>query len=155
MAFDPEQLERSFSFDPEKVASLRSAWSDLIVAVVWDDLRSGTIGALPRLRKRVLEIGENLRSVLSDRRWIPQERERVKGAMAASLNLRDSLLQADRAARLVSEGGDFQRFEARYLAFRKHLLAFLETHEQLWGDLLESLYDTDEAGEAAGEDPVD
>jgi hypothetical protein len=155
MAFDPIQLERSFSFDPEKVADLRAAWAELIVAVVWDDLRSGTIGALPRLRKRVLEIGENLRSLLSDRRWIPQERERVKGAMAASLNLRDSLLQADRAARLVSEGSDFQRFEARYLGFRQQLLAFIETHEQLWGDLLESLYDTDEEDDAAGENPLD
>lgn len=151
MAFDPKQLERSFSFDPEKVARLRAGWSDLIVAVVWDDLRSGTIGALPRLRKRVLEIGENLRSLLSDRRWIPHERERVKGAMAASLNLRDSLLQTDRAAKLVSDGSDFQRFEARYLEFRQQLLAFIETHEQLWGDLLESLYDAGN-DEVAGED---
>jgi hypothetical protein len=113
--------------------------------VVWADLKSGTIGAVPRLRKRVLEVGENLRSLLSDRRWIPHERERVKGAMAASLNLRDSLLQADRAAKLVSEGADFERFEASYLAFRQQLLTLVETHERRWGDLLESLYaDSDE-----------
>jgi len=143
MSFDPKQLERSFAFDPETVAVLRENWSELIVAVVWDDLKSGTIGALPRLRKRVLEVGENLRSLLSDRRWIPHERERVKGAMAASLNLRDSLLQADRAAKLVSEGSDFTRFEARYLAFRQQLLAFIETHEQIWAELLESLYSDD------------
>ncbi|TVP81540.1 hypothetical protein [Thioalkalivibrio sp.] len=143
MSFDPKQLEKSFAFDPETVAGLRESWSELIVAVVWDDLKSGTIGALPRLRKRVLEVGENLRSLLSDRRWIPHERERVKGAMAASLNLRDSLLQADRAAKLVAEGSDFPRFEARYLAFRQQLLAFIETHEQIWADLLESLYSDD------------
>ena len=143
MSFDPKQLERSFAFDPEAVTELRENWSELIVAVVWNDLKSGTIGALPRLRKRILELGENLRSLLSDRRWIPHERERVKGAMAASLNLRDSLLQADRAAKLVSEGSDFQRFEARYLAFRQQLLAFIETHERIWADLLESLYSDD------------
>lgn len=143
MAFDPERLERSFAFDPAAVADLRAAWSELIVAVVWDDLKSGSIGALPRLRKRVLEVGENLRSLLSDRRWIPHERERVKGAMAASLNLRDSLLQADRAAKLVSGGEDFQRFEERYLAFRQRLITFIEKHEQHWGDLLESLYAAD------------
>jgi hypothetical protein len=143
MAFDTEQLERSFAFDSETVRNLRAAWSELMVAVVWDDLKSGSIGALPRLRKRVLDVGENLRSLLSDRRWIPHERERVKGAMAASLNLRDSLLQTDRAAKLVSGGEDFKRFEERYLDFRRRLLAFIETHEQRWGDLLESLYAED------------
>ncbi len=152
MAFDPEQLEKSFSFDPKTVADLRAAWSELIVAVVWDDIKSSSIGALPRLRKRVLEVGENLRSLLSDRRWIPHERERVKGAMAASLNLRDSLLQADRAAKLVSGGEDFKPFEERYLAFRKQLLAFIETHEQHWGDLLESLYAEDSDGEDETDD---
>jgi hypothetical protein len=141
MTFDPEQLEKSFAFDPETVADLRAAWSGLIVAVVWDDLKSGSIGAVPRLRKRVLEVGENLRSLLSDRRWIPHERERVKGAMAASLNLRDSLMQADRAAKLISGGDDFKPFEERYLGFRQRLLALMEIHEQRWGDLLESLYD--------------
>ncbi len=143
MSFDPKHLERSFAFDPDTVTALRENWSALMVAVVWDDLKSGTIGALPRLRKRILEVGENLRSLLSDRRWIPHERERVKGAMAASLNLRDSLLQADRAAKLVSEGSDFPRFEARYLAFRQQLLAFIEAHEGIWADLLESLYSDD------------
>jgi len=143
MPFDAEQLEKSFAFDPAAVADLRAAWSELIVAVVWDDLKSGTIGALPRLRKRVLEVGENLRSLLSDRRWIPHERERVKGAMAASLNLRDSLLQADRAAKLISGGEDFKPFEERYLGFRQQLLTFIEIHEQRWGDLLESLYAED------------
>jgi hypothetical protein len=145
MAFDPAELEAAFAFDTETVDRLREAWSGLIMMVVWADLKSGTIGALPRLRKRVLEVGENLRSLLSDRRWIPHERERVKGAMAASLNLRDSLLQADRAAKLVSEGADFERFEASYLAFRQQLLTLVETHERRWGDLLESLYaDSDE-----------
>ena len=153
MAFDPEQLEHSFAFDPDAVADLRAAWSGLIVAVVWDDLKSSSIGALPRLRKRVLEVGEGLRSLLSDRRWIPHERERVKGAMAASLNLRDSLQQADRAAKLVSGGEDLKPFEERYLSFRKRLLALVETHEQRWGDLLESLYADEDID--PDEDPED
>lgn len=154
MAFDPEQLEKSFAFDPGSVAQLRAAWSGLIVAVVWDDLKSGSIGALPRLRKRVLEVGENLRSLLSDRRWIPHERERVKGAMAASLNLRDSLLQADRAAKLVSGGEDFKPFEEQYLSFRQQLLAFIEIHEQRWGNLLESLYAEDPDSDEEADDSM-
>lgn len=150
MAFDPEKLEAAFAFNPEQVAHLRDAWADLMFRVVWGDLKSGTIGAVPRLRKRVLEIGENLRSLVSDRSWIPQERERVKGAMAASLNLRDSLQQADRAAKLLAEGRDFPDFEAAYLGFRQQLLAFIESHEQRWGDLLESLYG--ESGDDDGEE---
>ncbi|WP_018862706.1 MULTISPECIES: hypothetical protein [unclassified Thioalkalivibrio] len=141
MPFDPQQLEDSFAFDPETTSDLRERWSRLITNAVWGDLKTGTIGAVPRLRKRLLELGENLRSLLSDRAWIPHERERVKGAMAAALNLRDSLQQTDRAAKLLNGGEDFAAFESDYLAFRKVLLTFLEKHEQAWGDLLESLYD--------------
>lgn len=141
MPFDPQQLEASFAFDPDTTTDLRERWAQLMTDAVWADLKTGTIGAVPRLRKRLLELGENLRSMLSDRAWIPHERERVKGAMAASLNLRDSLNQTDRAAKLLNGGEDFERFEADYLAFRKTLLAFIEHHEQLWGDLLESLYE--------------
>jgi hypothetical protein len=144
MPFDTKRLEHAFAFDPQRVGELRASWTALMAASVWDDLKSGTIGALPRLRKRLLEVGENLRSLVSDRRWIPQERERVKGAMAASLNLRNSLQQADRAAKLLTAGDDLPRFEARYLGFRQQLLVFIEAHEQRWGDLLEDLYtDTD------------
>ncbi|WP_017942835.1 MULTISPECIES: hypothetical protein [unclassified Thioalkalivibrio] len=150
MAFDPQQLEQSFAFDPDTVRDLRERWSRLITDAVWGELKTGTIGAVPRLRKRLLELGENLRSMLSDRAWIPHERERVKGAMAASLNLRDSLQQTDRAAKLLNGGADFEAFEADYLAFRKVLLAFIEHHEQIWGDLLESLYD--EAADADDRD---
>lgn len=141
MPFDPQQLEASFAFDPDTTRDLRERWSRLMTDAVWGDLKTGTIGAVPRLRKRLLELGENLRSLLSDRAWIPHERERVKGAMAAALNLRDSLQQTDRAAKLLNGGEDFAAFEADYLAFRQALLTFLEHHEQVWGDLLESLYD--------------
>lgn len=143
MSFAQEPLEKSFAFDPNSVAELRRLWAQLIEIVVWGELKSGTIGALPRMRKRILEVGENTRSLISDRRWIPNDRERVKGAMAASLNLRDSLMQADRAAKLLTSGDQFSEFEARYLEFRKLLLTFMESHEQSWGDLLESLYGED------------
>lgn len=144
MSFDHKQLEDSFAFDPAQLAWLREAWTALLVLVVWGELKSGTIGALPRLRKRLLELGENLRSLATDRRWIPHERERVKGAMAASLNLRDSVLQVDRTAKLLSDGADFPAFERDYLAFRQRLLTFLEHHEHQWANLLESLYQDDD-----------
>lgn len=140
MAFDVEQVERSFAFEPEQVADLRARWLRLLDAAVWDELKSGKIGAVPRLRKRLLETGENLRSVVSDRAWIPHPRERVKGAMAAALNLRDALLNLERSAVHLDGGAGFPAFEAELLEFRQRLLSFLERHEQVWGDMLEAQY---------------
>lgn len=141
MSFDDSLLRRSFEFDADQTEDLRQRWLSLLDLCVWGDLKSSKIGTLPRLRKRTLELGENLRSVLNDRTWIPQVRERIKGAMAASLNLRDALLQLERSAKLVEGGRDFSRFEASLLEFRGRLLQFMEHHERMWGDLLESQYD--------------
>ena len=141
MPFDEKLVSESFDFDAAQVADLRARWRDLLDLAVWGDLKTQKIGAVPRLRKRLLELGENLRSVINDRSWIPQERERVKGAMGAMLNLRDALLQLERAAQVIDGGEDFARFEQELLAFRQKLLQFVEKHEKLWGDLLETLYD--------------
>ncbi|MBD3619327.1 MAG: hypothetical protein HUJ28_07635 [Chromatiales bacterium] len=141
MPFDEQRVAESFAFDPAQIDALRTGWRDLLDLAVWGDLKTQKIGAVPRLRKRLLELGENLRSVINDRRWIPQERERIKGAMGAMLNLRDALLQLERAAQVIDGGEDFARFETDLLDFRQQLLVFIEKHERLWGDLLESLYD--------------
>ena len=144
MPFDKELVAESFAFDPDQIADLRTRWRDLVDLAVWGDLKTQKIGAVPRLRKRLLELGENLRSVVNDRSWIPQERERIKGAMGAMLNLRDALLQLERAAQVIDGGEDFPQFEKDVLDFRQRLLVFVEKHEKLWGDLLESLYDAAE-----------
>jgi hypothetical protein len=137
---DAERIAESFRFDAGQVAELRARWLALLDLSVWGELKSAKIGAVPRLRKRALELGEKLRSLVGDRGWIPQPREQVKGAMAASLNLRDALLQLERAAVLLEGGADFPRFEADLLVFRQRLLRLMEHHERLWGDLLESQY---------------
>ncbi|OOG23286.1 hypothetical protein B1C78_11750 [Thioalkalivibrio denitrificans] len=141
MPLDPRSVDQSFHFDSRQTALLRRQWGALMDTLVWGDVRSSRLGALPRLRKRFLELGENLRSVLNDRGWIPQPRERVKGAMGACLNLRDALNQVERGASTLNAGEDFPAFEQELLAFRHQLLLFLEHHESLWGDLLESQYD--------------
>lgn len=141
MPLDDQALKHAFDFDADVVTTLRRDWSKLVESAVWNDLKSRQIGALPRMRKRIFEIGEMLRSLVADRAWIPQPRERVKGAMAAALNLRDALQQADRAVATLTGGDDFASFERSYLDFRQRLLVFLESHENRFGDLLESLYD--------------
>ncbi len=147
MVFEPAAVERSFAFDAAHAAELRERWLGLLERAVWADLKSSKIGAVPRLRKRLLEVGENLRSFLSDRTWIPHPRERVKGAMAASLNLRDALLNLERAAKLLDGGADLPAFEPDLLAFRKRLLELMEAHERQWGDMLEAQYAAEDEDE--------
>lgn len=137
---DDNAVRASFRFDPDQVQALRTQWGVLLDAAVWADLKAGKIGAIPRLRKRLLELGECLRSVVNDRSWIPQPREQIKSAAAACLNLRDALLNLERAAKLLDGGNDLDTFECQLLAFRADLLRFIETHEQVWYTLLETLY---------------
>lgn len=141
MPFDETLVRQSFAFDADTVADLRARWLALLDLCVWGELKSHKIGAVPKLRKRLLELGENLRSVVNDRSWIPQPRERVKGAMGACLNLRDALLQLERSAQVIEGGTDFARFEEQILSLRQDLLRFLEGHEHLWAELLEAQYD--------------
>jgi len=141
MAFDENIVACSFDFDPAEVAELRRRWLALLDMAVWGDLKAAKIGALPRLRKRFLELGELLRSVVADRSWIPRPREQVKGALGASMNLRDGLLNLERAARLLEGGEDFPGFERELLDFRERLVRFVERHEAAWAEQLEAQYD--------------
>ena len=155
-ALDSDTVAQSFAFDADEVHALKQAWLDLVELAMWGELKSAKLGALTRLRKRLTELGEGMRSLFHDRAWIPNARERVKGAMAASLNLRDALLNLERAAKLVEPvpeaPEDFERFEAALLSFRRRLLLTMEQHEQLWAQLLESLYEhgDDEPDEPSG-----
>ncbi|SIT72026.1 hypothetical protein SAMN05216526_1555 [Ectothiorhodosinus mongolicus] len=137
---DAQRIKESFAFDLKVTARLQQQWVGLIEQSVWGEIKSEKIGALGRLRKRLLELGENLASVTRSRQWIPSERERVKSAMAASLNLRDSLQQFERLAQTLNGGADFPAFERDFLQFRSDLLRFIEHHEAIWCDLLESQY---------------
>ncbi|MEJ2479312.1 MAG: hypothetical protein P8Y78_03875 [Acidihalobacter sp.] len=143
MAFDPDRVSASFDFDRDQVAALRRNWLTLLDLAVFGDIRSSKIGAVDRLRKRLLESGEGLRSLTNDRSWIPQPREQIKGAMGASVKLRDVLLGLERAAQSVDGGADFTRFEETLLGFRHELLRLVEHHEALWAMLLEEQYNDD------------
>ena len=137
---DNVAVQASLCFDETAVADLRTQWQQLISLSVWGALRSQKLGALPRLRKRLLELGENLASLMAARDWIPQPRERVKSALGASIKLRDSLLALERAAQLLHDGDDFAEFESLLLRFRQQLLQLLEHHEPRWAALLDSQY---------------
>jgi hypothetical protein len=141
MAFDPDRVNASFDFDRDKLAALRRDWLSLLDLAVFGDVRSSKIGAVDRLRKRLLESGEGLRSLTNDRSWIPHPRDQIKGGMGASVKLRDVLLGLERAAQSVDGGSDFPNFEKTLLGFRHELLQLIEHHEILWATLLEEQYE--------------
>lgn len=147
MSLDSEKVAAALAFDPAEVASLRQAWLRLLDLAVWGDLVSSKIGALPRLRKRLLETGEDLRSLVADRQWIPQPRERLKSALGSSVKLRDGLLNLERAAVLLDGGADFAVFERALMTWREALLRFIEVHEQRWAGLLDGQYDRDDCSD--------
>lgn len=140
MVFDHERVSAAFAFDPERIATLRRDWLALLDLAVFGDIGSSKIGALDRLRKRLLESGEGLRSLTNDRSWIPHPREQIKSAMGSSVKLRDVLLGLERAAQSVDAGEDFKRFEQLLLGYRQNLLELIERHETLWATLLDEQY---------------
>ncbi|OBS10127.1 hypothetical protein [Acidihalobacter prosperus] len=143
MAFDPARVSASFDFDRDTLDGLRRDWLTLLDLSVFGAVKSSKIGAVDRLRRRLLEIGEGLRSLTNDRSWIPHPREQIKGAMGASVKLRDTLLGLERAAQPLDGGDDFPRFEHELLDFRRRLLQLIERHETLWAALLDEQYEED------------
>lgn len=75
------------------VQAIRHHWQGLMDAVTWEELRSPQIGQLSRLRKRVLELGEKLHSLVADKTWIPSPRDRIKTALATALAAEEALQQ--------------------------------------------------------------
>jgi len=138
---DADEVRDSMTFDPERIADFRARWSRLMELAVWGDLKAGEVGALPKLRKRMLEYGEKIRSLFNDRSWIPQPREQVKSVLTASLDVRDKQQALDKEVAALTGGTDFEAFTTEVAALRDDLVAFMQTHEDVWRDLLNRLYE--------------
>jgi hypothetical protein len=115
---DPVEVDRALALDAAWAGRLRAMWLDLAAVAVFGDLRAAHVGALPRLRKQVLDAGERLRAVLADRAWIPRPRERLKNALASALALREALDALERRQRSRRRRGGIPR-GARGLARRR------------------------------------
>ena len=138
---DPQEVQASMAFDNDQIAALRARWSRLMELAVFGDLKAGEIGALPKLRKRLLDYGEKIRSLFNDRSWIPQPREQVKSVLTASLDVRDKLQAAEKEVDLLKGGADLDAFRAEFDGLRDELVALMEEREARWKDLLNQLYD--------------
>ncbi|MDH5301330.1 MAG: hypothetical protein OEW58_08220 [Gammaproteobacteria bacterium] len=140
MTISSQQVAQSMAFDSAQVSELRRQWLELLDLSVWGEVQLAKIGALPRLRKRLLELGEVLAALVADRSWIPQPREQVKSALGTCVKLRDALLDVERSVVSLVPSADQERFERQLLEFRQALLLFLEVHELRWAALLDSQY---------------
>ena len=138
---DPEEVQASLAFDPDQIAAFRTRWARLMELAVFGDLKAGEIGALPKLRKRLLEYGEKIRSLFNDRSWIPQPREQVKSVLTASLDVRDKLQATEKEVQGLTGGADLAAFREAFDALRDELVALMEAREARWKDLLNQLYD--------------
>lgn len=121
------------------VATARAQWVMLMDLAVWGDLKSEQLGLLGKLRKRILDLGERLKSLDGDRGWIPRRRERIKNLLGSCLSARDALLQAERAAQGVTGGRDMEKLSEAFVALHKLITSDLQGHENAWAETLQAL----------------
>jgi len=141
---DANEVRLAVTIVPGLVNELRQRWLTLMELAVWGEVKSTRMGATARMRKRLLEVGEKLRSLVADRAWIPHPREQVKNALGSAYSLKDALLQFERAAQDVDGGADYDDFAAAVIALHQCLLDRLPDLENQWAGLLDSQYDEDE-----------
>jgi hypothetical protein len=137
MALDADAVRRALELDPGWLAALRAQWSALADLAVWGRLDSGQLGALPRLRKRVLELGEKLAALQAPRGWIPRPREQLKSALAAALATTDALARCEQACAPL-EGEERAELAERLKLLRRALEERLNDRQMHWARLLDS-----------------
>jgi hypothetical protein len=143
---DAEEADRALALDPAWAAQLRALWLELAAAAVFGALRGPHVGALPRLRKQVLDAGERLRALFADRAWIPQPRERLKNALASALALREALDALEAVAQEI-KGEDTAAFRAALAGLRTATLDKVARYANEWAALLDRrASDEDNAG---------
>lgn len=136
---DSETVKQALVIDPGWARRARQAWLASMELAVWGDVRSSRLGVTARVRKRVLEVGERLKSLSADRAWIPHPREQLKNALASALNLRDSLRELERTAGSLDGGNDRDALIAG-LAQLRNAVDEIAPLENRWAQLLDAQY---------------
>lgn len=135
---DAREVAATVTLDPAWVAQMQQNWNELMALLMWGEVKSSRLGAMSRVRKKALDLGEKMRSLSNSREWIPHPREQLKNALGSSFNLRDALLQFERGAQDVDGGGDLDQFNALVVQLHRTLLEPLEPLESNWARLLDS-----------------
>ena len=137
---DIDEVKRAVTLDPDWMDEVKRTWLALMELSVWGDVKSSRLGAMSKLRKKVLDVGEKLKSLAADRAWIPHPREQVKNALGSSFNLKDSLLQLERSAQDVDGGSELATFNALMIKLHGLIVQPLAPLENQWATLLNSQY---------------
>ncbi|MEL5848556.1 MAG: hypothetical protein U7M05_04225 [Candidatus Igneacidithiobacillus chanchocoensis] len=140
MGFDAEDVRGAVQVPPAQVERWRAQWLQLLDLAVWGELKSSKIGALGKLRRRLLDAGERLRSYTADRSWIPHPREQIKNCLSSGLQLRESL---DKVAELLVDleaGAALVPLRGLWDNLAGNLLADLAQREERLVALLNSQY---------------
>ena len=132
---DRHEVDAALTLDAAWADAIRQRWSALITLAVLGDLKTQRLGALPRFRRRVLDLGERLRSLLAAREWIPQPRDQLKSALASALSLRECLAQVEAGVAELDDGPDLDPLRAELAAFVAAVAA-LEPRMNAWASLL-------------------
>lgn len=137
-------------FEPAWQAEIQEDWQRLMEIAVWGELKSSNIGALPKLRKRLLDVGEKWRSLFNDRGWIPRPRERLKNALGSALSLHDSTALLERAAKDIEGGADYAEFSQLLIKLNETVVGPLREKENTWATMLDAV-NREGLGEDLGE----
>jgi len=138
MLLEAESVDRALACDARWLQTLRHDWLALVELAVWGGAHSARLGALPRLRKRVLELGERLAAIGAPLDWIAQPRERLKSALATALAARELLAQCAQGIEELEGGAprDALREALRSLAARAG--ERLEDYAVCWAGMLDA-----------------
>lgn len=135
---DSTRVDAVLVFDPAWIAELRARWLALIETAVWDDPAMQRLGDAPRLRKRLLELGERLKGLTADRGWIPHPRERLKSALATAVGVRESLAAVEGLLAGLTAGAAADGLHEQFISLRTTVEAMLPDRENTWAALLDA-----------------
>ncbi len=134
---DERAVAEALALDAQWVDELRRGWLALIEVAVWGDIHGLHPGGSGRIRRRVVEAGERLRSLTASRDWIPRPREQLKNALASALSVEEALAALAHDARNL-QGADVTRVEQALAQLHALLAQRLPDLKDRWAALLES-----------------
>jgi hypothetical protein len=136
-ALDTKDVAQALALDRAWAAKLREQWLQVISLAMFGDLKSQRLGALPRLRKKVLDCGEKLRAMLADRDWIPRPREQLKNALASALALEQALGDLEAGAQELEGGTDLATYRDLVSELSATARDELRVRSNEWASLLD------------------
>jgi len=138
MALDADAVDLALACDAEWLAGLRRDWLALADLAVWGGAQSSRLGALPKLRKRITELGERLAGLGAPRGWIPQPRERLKSALATAIAAGELLEQCGQLIAELEPGAARDELDAALAALSRRTRGRLDQQAARWAELLDS-----------------